>query len=256
MLWAWASRCSALRSSPPGCPAAPAGSHGSICPRSAPAGRLRCLPTSCCSPAWPRRSAGRRCTTGCPTPTPRPRRPRRPCCPPRCSRPCCSSPRPPDPRAAPPAVPGLGRPAPALGTAIGVSLGALSGLPPSPLFISEALILAGGFGSGRSWAAAAAAVLLALGFLGLAHAAIETVTGKAHGRDGAQLPGLRPVAALAGVSVVILLGLAAAAPWLAGTGVVAALERGLPRPPPPPPGTAPPSQPPSPAGGRHAGSSP
>ena len=133
-----------------------------------------------------------------------------------------------EPRAASHPVTGIGRTAPALGAAIGVSLGALSGLPPSPLFVSEVLILAGGFSSGRSWAAAAAAVLLALGFLGLAHAGIETVAGKAHGRDGARLPGLRPVAALAGVSVIFLLGLAAVAPWLAGTGFVAALERGVP----------------------------
>jgi hydrogenase-4 component F len=134
-----------------------------------------------------------------------------------------------EPRAAYRPVTGIGRTAPALGTTIGLSLGVLSGLPPSPLFISEVLILAGGFGSGRPWAAAAAAVLLALGFLGLAHAAIETVAGKARqGRASGRLPGLRPVIALGGASAVLMLGLAAAAPWLASTGFVTALERGMP----------------------------
>ena len=35
-----------------------------------------------------------------------------------------------------------------------ISLGALAGLPPSPLFVSEVLIVAGGFAAGRPWAAA------------------------------------------------------------------------------------------------------
>ena len=61
---------------------------------------------------------------------------------------------------------------------MGISLGTLAGLPPSPLFVSEVLIVAGGFEAGRAWAAAAAALLLALGFLGLAHALIETTVGK------------------------------------------------------------------------------
>ena len=82
---------------------------------------------------------------------------------------------------------------PALGAAMGISLGALAGLPPSPLFVSEVLIVAGGFQAGRPWAAAAAAVLLALGFLGLAHALIETTVGKAHRRDRGAAPGLRGV---------------------------------------------------------------
>ena len=57
---------------------------------------------------------------------------------------------------------------------MGISLAALAGLPPSPLFVSEVLIVAGGFQAGHDWVAAIAAVLLALGFLGLAHALIET----------------------------------------------------------------------------------
>ena len=60
---------------------------------------------------------------------------------------------------------------------MGISLAALAGLPPSPLFVSEVLIVAGGFQAGHPWAASAAALLLALGFLGLAHALIETTAG-------------------------------------------------------------------------------
>ena len=51
--------------------------------------------------------------------------------------------------------------------------------------MSEVLIIAGGFQAGRPWAAAVTALLLALGFLGLAHALIETTTGKAPRRDAA-----------------------------------------------------------------------
>ena len=59
-----------------------------------------------------------------------------------------------DPRAAGHAVGGIGRTEPALGASLGISLGALAGLPPSPLFVSEVLIVAGGFQVGRPWAAA------------------------------------------------------------------------------------------------------
>ena len=224
--------------------------------------RRRSSPTSCCSPVSPRRSAGRRCTTGCPTPTPRLHRPSRRSSPRRSFPRCCSSPgarssrsRPVvgagtaqsvligfglvslavavpflwrplawkrllaysslehmgvialgigfatplalagvavhivahavakalgfyaaapllghEPRAAGHSVTGIARTQPALGTTMGISLGVLAGLPPLPLFVSEVLIVAGGFQAGRTWAAAAAALLLALGFLGLAHA--------------------------------------------------------------------------------------
>ena len=98
-----------------------------------------------------------------------------------------------EPRAAGHAVTGIGRTQPALGATLGISLGALAGLPPSPLFVSEVLIVAGGFQAGRSWAAARRALLLALGFLGLAHALIETTVGKARRRDAGRSPGLRGV---------------------------------------------------------------
>ena len=46
------------------------------------------------------------------------------------------------------AVTGIGRTEPTLGTAMGISLGTLAGMPPSPLFVSELLIVAGGFEGG------------------------------------------------------------------------------------------------------------
>ena len=59
-------------------------------------------------------------------------------------------------RAAGHAVTGIARTQPRLGTALGISLGTLAGLPPSPLFVSELLIIAGGIEAGWAWAAAAA----------------------------------------------------------------------------------------------------
>jgi hydrogenase-4 component F len=110
---------------------------------------------------------------------------------------------------------------------MGISLGTLAGLPPSPLFLSEILVIAGGFQAGRSWAAAGTAVMLALGFVGLAHALVETTGGRARRRDRAVAPGLRPVVALGAVSTVILLALTAAAFWLPNTDIVEALARGV-----------------------------
>ena len=132
-----------------------------------------------------------------------------------------------EPRAGGHSVTGIGRTRPVLGASMGLSLGALSGLPPSPLFVSEVLIVAGGFEAARSWAAGAAAVLLSLGFLGLAHALLETSVGKARRRDAGLLPGLRGVGVLAVVSLVLLLALAASGFWLPGTELVQALARGI-----------------------------
>ncbi len=132
-----------------------------------------------------------------------------------------------EPRAAGHAVTGIGRTQPRLGATMGISLGALAGLPPSPLFLSELLVIAGGLGAGRVWAAAAAAVLLALGFVGLAHTLVEATLGRAHRRDRSVAPGLRPVVALCGAATVILLALAAAAFWLPDTDIVEALVRGV-----------------------------
>jgi len=132
-----------------------------------------------------------------------------------------------EPRASGHSVGGIGRTQPALGASLGISLGALAGLPPSPLFVSEVLIVAGGFQVGRPWAATAAAILLALGFLGLAHALIDTVIGKARRRDPDTAPGLRAVTALTAVAVPLLLALTAAALWLPDSAIVNGLLRGL-----------------------------
>lgn len=131
------------------------------------------------------------------------------------------------PRAARHPAGGVARGEPVLGTTMGISLAALSGLPPSPLFASEVLIVAGGFQAGRDWAAAIAAVLLALGFLGLAHALIETTVGRARTRQRPRGPRRPGLAALAAVSLVLLLGLTAVAPWLPSTDLVDVLSRGL-----------------------------
>ncbi len=78
---------------------------------------------------------------------------------------------------------GLARASSGTATAIGVSLGSLSGLPPSPLFFSEVLILLGGVASGQLVVTAVATALLGLGFLGLAHALIEGLLGGEHQRS-------------------------------------------------------------------------
>jgi hydrogenase-4 component F len=132
-----------------------------------------------------------------------------------------------DARAAGHPVGGVGRTAPRLGAALGISLGTLAGLPPSPLFVSEVLIVAGGFQAGRPWAAAAAAILLALGFLGLAHALVETVLGRPRGRERHPATGLRAVTALTAVAVPLLLALTVAALWLPDSALVDGLMRGL-----------------------------
>jgi hydrogenase-4 component F len=132
-----------------------------------------------------------------------------------------------EPRAAAHGVTGIARTDRKLGGAMGLSLGTLAGLPPSPLFASEVLIVAGGFQAGRYWAAAVATVLLGLGFVGLMHSLLEVTAGKAHRRAGGLIPGLRSVSALAAVSAVLLGALTAAAFWLPGTSLVAALAKGL-----------------------------
>jgi hydrogenase-4 component F len=132
-----------------------------------------------------------------------------------------------EPSAGTHAAGGVARTQPALATIMGASIGALAGLPPSPLFASEVLIVAGGFAAGRPWTATISALLLALGFLGLAHALIETTVGDAPSRDRRVAPGIRGVTALAGVTVACLLALAAAALWLPGGDLARALVDGI-----------------------------
>ena len=132
-----------------------------------------------------------------------------------------------EPRAAGHAVTGISHTRPELGATLGISLGFLAGLPPSPLFLSELLIVAGGFQSGRPWTAAASTLLLALGFLGLMHALLETTVGKARRRDAGSVPGLRSLSALTAVSTVLLLVLTGIGIWLPGSDLVKALVTGI-----------------------------
>ncbi len=132
-----------------------------------------------------------------------------------------------EPRAARHAVGGVGRTEPRLAGVMSVSLGTLAGLPPLPLFASEILVVAGGFDAGRPWAAAAAAVLLALGFLGLGHAMIEVTAGRFRRGRRESPTGLRGTMILGAVSTVLLLVLSAGAWTLADSDLVRALTRGI-----------------------------
>jgi hydrogenase-4 component F len=109
---------------------------------------------------------------------------------------------------------------PGLAGSMSLSLGSLSGLPPSPLFFSEVLILVGGFTSGNAAAAAVAALLLALGFLGLAHVLVQDLLGsnRRPRRDG--LAGGRGVSVLSVVAVCLLVALAALTFVLPGSALV------------------------------------
>ncbi|MFN0153953.1 MAG: proton-conducting transporter membrane subunit [Gaiella sp.] len=132
-----------------------------------------------------------------------------------------------DPRAADKPARGLVRTRPALGASMGISLGALAGLPPSPLFVSEVLVVAGGISVGRYWEAGVTAFLLALGFLGLAQALVDTTAGRARQRMGDVFPGLRTVTVLTVTATVLMLVLAGGALWLPGSALVDALVKGL-----------------------------
>ncbi|HTR74140.1 MAG TPA: proton-conducting transporter membrane subunit [Solirubrobacterales bacterium] len=132
-----------------------------------------------------------------------------------------------DPATARRAARGIGRVSVATATAMGVSLVSLAALPPSPLFISELMILLAGIDAGLLVVSAVAAVLLALGFLGLAHALLEGLLG-GRGRRGVG-PGprsARAVAMLTGVAVAMLVALTVAAYALPGSGLVEGLTGG------------------------------
>ncbi len=132
-----------------------------------------------------------------------------------------------EPRAVDFAARGIARSEPALGAVMGISLATLAGLPPSPLFASEVLIVAGGVEAGRPWTAGIAAALLALGFLGLSQALLEVLGGRARASRSRGALGLRSVVVVGAVSVAALAVLAAAAFWLPGSGIARALARGM-----------------------------
>jgi hydrogenase-4 component F len=111
--------------------------------------------------------------------------------------------------------------------AMGVSLGALGGLPPSPLFVSELLILLGGVAAGETAVAAVAAVALALGFLGLLHALLEGVIGEpGERRRHARHRSERPIAVMTAALGAGMLALTVAGLLLPGSAFVDTLVRG------------------------------
>jgi hydrogenase-4 component F len=132
-----------------------------------------------------------------------------------------------DPRLStrPPA--GRGATDPAGAAAVGVSLASLSGLPPSPLFFSEVLILAGGIAAGELAVVAVAATALALGFLGLAHALITSTAGEPPAGAATGHRSSRRLGALTAVIGCALMALALAAYALPGSGLIADLMRGV-----------------------------
>ncbi len=128
--------------------------------------------------------------------------------------------------------PAAGLPAtnPAGAGAVGLSLATLGGMPPAPLFFSELLILAGGIATGHLAVTIAAAALLALGFLGLAHALIEALAADPPTRRHTAVGRRRSprlVALTSGVGLA-LAGLSAVALALPHTQLVVRLVGGLP----------------------------
>jgi hydrogenase-4 component F len=101
---------------------------------------------------------------------------------------------------------GLASASPTTAAAVGLSLGSLSGLPPSPLFFSELLVLLGGIAAGELVVTAIAATLLALGFLGLGHVLIEGIAGGEHQRPWQRG---RTVRAIGRMTIVVGVGLVA-----------------------------------------------
>ena len=99
---------------------------------------------------------------------------------------------------------GLFATSPAGATAVTVSLISLSGLPPSPLFFSELLILLGGLAAGQTAVVVVAAGLLALGFLGLAQSTIEGVVSETRAPRGAGNGGRRLTILTGAVSIALL----------------------------------------------------
>ncbi|MFN8109959.1 MAG: proton-conducting transporter membrane subunit [Thermoleophilia bacterium] len=103
---------------------------------------------------------------------------------------------------------------PTLAAGVVVSAGTLSGLPPSPLFASEMLILYSALVVGLPWVAVLMAVLLALGFVGIINVLVEAVPGRSVGRRpavNAMLP-LRAACWAVGAALAATALLAFAAP--------------------------------------------
>jgi hydrogenase-4 component F len=121
---------------------------------------------------------------------------------------------------------GVGRANSALGWAVGLSLGTLSGLPPLPLFVSELFVLLGGIEAGRTTVVVVAATLLAAGFLGLAHVLIEGLVGRPRGHRREAPVAMTELRWLVAGSALLLAAISAAALLLPGSGVIEAIARG------------------------------
>jgi hydrogenase-4 component F len=112
--------------------------------------------------------------------------------------------------------------------AMGISLAALAGMPPSPLFLSELLIVLGGVAAGQVAVSAVAVIALALGFLGLLHALVDGVIGeRPRGTQRRAASGQRPTVALTVLFGTGLFALFAAGPLLVGTSFIETLARGV-----------------------------
>ncbi len=123
---------------------------------------------------------------------------------------------------------GVARTSAPTAAAMALSLMSLAGLPPSPLFVSELMVLLGGMDAGLLAVSAVAAVLLALGFIGLAHALVEGTMGERRQRGSRPSPrSARAVALLGAAAATALLALTAAAYALPDSGVVEALTGGV-----------------------------
>jgi hydrogenase-4 component F len=132
-----------------------------------------------------------------------------------------------DPEASRQAPSGVAATSPRTAVAMGVSLTALGGLPPSPLFLSELLILLGGITAGETAVVAVAAVALALGFLGLLHALLQGVIGAPDDRHKRPRPHReRKLSVLTAAVGAGLLALTVAGLLLPGSAFVDTLVRG------------------------------
>ena len=109
---------------------------------------------------------------------------------------------------------------------MGISLAALAGMPPSPLFLSELLIVLGGVAAGQLVVSGIAVIALALGFLGLLHALVEGVIGDRQ-PDGGRPRAQRGQAATVTLTTILGIGLLA----LLATGHAAASAQKLRRDP-------------------------
>jgi hydrogenase-4 component F len=132
-----------------------------------------------------------------------------------------------DPSSAHSAPRGLARLSTPVAAGAGISLATLSGLPPSPLFFSELLILLGGIAAHQVAIVSIAAVLMGLGFLGLAHALIETLAGESRGHRWRSGRTVRLTGRLTVGLTLGLLALSAGAYLLAASDTGASLMRGV-----------------------------